>query len=339
MNFKNYIRYLKYKYELKQVRKDNPMETDRDVAEYFFGKDVTRIKNKYKDIENNQLAYIKNARKINRVAATTLVTLGVVGFLIAGNKSQPIKDNDSSVDTTTISQVTTSEPAKTTNPQENIEDINEEKYDTILTEDQVLDLAEKSLIKIRENLVANGATPMVEGSNQFYPDWFNAKMITSIAFMESSFRTSNKDGSPLLGYGESQRARGMCQLLPSTVDQINLWLKNTMDSDLSYTYEDCDNPNKAIEMCILLCIMNTKNYFRYGKDIYKDLDFKDNPNLQEKCVVASYKYGPGNVLKAYKNGELLDKYLNANWIDGDGANYVKKYSEVYNSIENNHSMQ
>lgn len=334
IDFKKYIRYLKYKYELGKARKDNKLETEKDVADYFFGKDAQQVRRKYQDVERNRRVYIKNFRNVNRVAAGTLATLTVIGFLVGNNLSSHQENNQPVIDTTTSAEVITIRPDETTNA--NTSEITQaEEYGYKLTTEQILRLADKSLSKISKELMSHGATPMSAAGNEFYPEWFNKEMITSITLMESSGRATNADGSPLFGYGTVNRARGMCQMLSSTVDQLNYWLHNTMESDLSYTYEDCDNPEKSVEMCILLCIMNTKNYFRPGKDIYNALDFGNNEDIQMQCVVGSYKYGPGNIMKAYNRGDLFDTYLNLDdWVDGDGVNYVKKFMQNYNALTN-----
>ena len=79
--------------------------------------------------------------------------------------------------------------------------------------------------------------------------------------------------------------------------------------------------------------MNCKNYFDRNEDIYEGLNFKDNIDLQGQCVVASYKYGCGNVHNAYVKGTLFNTYLNSNWIDGDNANYLRRFNEVYNNMD------
>ena len=340
IDLKKYIRYLKYKYELKNARKDNKLETERDLSDYFFGEEVQEVRNKYKDIEHNRRAYIKNARNVNRVAAGTLATLTVLSFLVGSNLASLEDKEKPVVDTTTPAEVITNKPAEPTQDYASEITQPEEEYGYKLTTEQILRLADKSLGKISKILMSTGATPMSTSGNEFYPEWFNKEMITSITLMESSGRATNADGSPLYGYGTTQRARGMCQLLPSTVDQINYWLHNTMESDLSYTYEDCDNPEKSVEMCILLCIMNTKNFFRPGKDIYQALDLRNNETIQMQCVVGSYNYGPGNIMRAYNEGKLFDTYLNLDdWIDGDGVNYVKKFMENYNTLTYQKTME
>lgn len=324
---KNYIKYLKYRYDLKKARGFKKPKTDEEFEEYFFGDKVNAVYKKYNH-EKMIKPVIKKDKVVKSVAGLSLATLGLVGFLVAGNIIN--NSNDKSI-------IDTQETSATT-----IETTTERDYGYILSQDEVLELASVALRNIEENLISNGASSMGEVGTPFYPKWFNPQMIATIAFMESSYRATNNDGTPLLGKevvndrGEKERARGMCQILPSSLNQINNWLKNTMESDLSYTIEDCDNPEKALEICILINIMNCKNYFDSNEDIYIDpnYNFKDNIDLQGQCVVASYKYGCGNIHKAYLNNTLYDTYLNKDWNDREGTNYLRRFNEIYNSMQN-----
>ena len=190
------------------------------------------------------------------------------------------------------------------------------------TQDEVKQMAKVALQNVEKELLKNDATPVANLDGDFYPEWFNEDMLTTIALLESTYRATEEDGKPLYGErvvmedGSIQRARGMCQLLPLAVEDINIWLRDTMGSDKVYTEKDCDDPIKSLEMASLLLIKNCKNYFKEGKEIYNSLDLKNNPEMQRDLTVASYHYG-GNVSVAYYDGTLLDTYLNPNWRDNE----------------------
>ena len=331
MNYKNYIKYLKYKMELKQLKQDIDLKTKDGLGEYFFSDNGLEIRQKYVDIIDAKKVLKCKDKLVKKALIASAVLIGTAGILIGCNSL--LNSSTSIMSDSVIEQ-------SDTFTEEELREVNYK-----LTEAQVLDMAQNALAKIEKDLVSHGAGSMGEQGTPFYPEWFNPKMITAISFMESSYRVRNSDGSPLYGSeivgkdGKIERARGMCQILPSTLEYINWWLSSVMESDLSYTMEDCDNPEKALEICILINISNCKNFFDRDEQIYSDLNFKDNSNLQGKCVIASYKYGAGNVDSSYRNDTLFDTYLNDYWIDGSGSNYVKRFSEVYSSLDNDFSLE
>ena len=91
---------------------------------------------------------------------------------------------------------------------------------------------------------------------------------------------------------------------------------------MSFTMEDCDNPETAFMICIMINIANGNNYFSHWKPIYKDLDFKNNPHLQRDCVIASYHNGAEDVIDAYNAGVLMNTYLNMDTNEGE---YLKRF--------------
>ena len=213
------IDYIKYKLETRQ----NSNNVNKKIEEDLDKLNTSSLGDAYNS-NSNKTVIIKSTNVVKRVAVLTASLVALLGVLALAEimDKHSFDDGDSSVATET-----------------QISAINKNnEYGYKLTEGEVLEIASKALIKIENNLVSNGATSMGEPGSSFYPEWFNPKMITAIAFIESSYRETNSDGSPLLGcevtnhLGEIEQARGMCQVLPSTLEHINYWLKNTMQSDL-----------------------------------------------------------------------------------------------------------
>jgi len=320
------IELFKAKAEMRKLK--NGIKTEEDLVNYFFGEKELDIKLKAIEARDNlKKKILKNKNIIVKSISGAMAVILLSGCIFAGCRAMANNGED--------------EPVDTQSPTAETSTMVDNDYGHQLSQEEVLQIAKSSLERIEKELTSKGAGPMGEVGTPFYPSWFNPEMLATIAFLESTNRATNSDGSPLLGNpvdidgkGTMQSARGMCQVLPIVVDEINYWLKNTMESDWSYTYEDCDDPVKAMELCILINIRNCKNFFDRDEVIYKDpnYDFKDNIEMQGDCVVASYHYGAGNIINAYYDGTLKSTYLNPNWVDSEGKNYWKKFEDAYKTI-------
>lgn len=194
------------------------------------------------------------------------------------------------------------------------------EYYLFATQDYVYELSKTALTDMEQMLGdVNGITPVGTKYGDFYPDYFNADMFSAIAFTESTFRIKKSDGSPLVSH---TGAVGMCQIEPIAIETINKWLKDTMGVDISYTIDDANDPQKALEISILYNIRNCKNKAKEGKSIYDQMGVDFSFEMQEKLLYAMYFYGEGNVENSAINGTILDTYLNPNWKDANGNNYV-----------------
>ena len=167
-------------------------------------------------------------------------------------------------------------------------------------------------------------SPVGTKSGDFYPEYFNVNMLSAIAYTESTYRYIEADGDPLVS---EDGAIGMCQLTPGAIKTINEWLSGTMELDKQYTVEDASDPLKSLELAILFNIRNSKNRLKEGKDNYEKMGVKFSLDLQEKLLYAMYFYGEGNVQSAINNGKIFDTYLNPEWRDSNGHNYVNKVLE------------
>jgi len=158
------------------------------------------------------------------------------------------------------------------------------------------------------------------GKNGFYQSFFNEDMLAAISFTESSFRVKKANGQPL---ESSTGALGMCQVEPITIDTINSWLPDTMGvRNLSYTKEDAKDPLKALQMATFALIRSSKNETKPSDETYKQLGVPYSEELEEKLLYAMYFYGEDNFEKACANGTMFSTYLNPEWRDANGNNYV-----------------
>jgi len=187
------------------------------------------------------------------------------------------------------------------------------------SQDYVYDLASKALNNCKSMLTSvDGVTNM--GKNGFYQDFFNEDMLAAITYTESTNRIKHADGSPLVS---STGALGMCQLEPDTINTINRWLEDTMTiKDKKYSLEDTSDPLKSLELATLAFIRNSKNETKPSDETYKQLGVPYSQELEEKLLYAMYFYGEGNFEQACQNKTIFDTYLNPDWRDANGHNYV-----------------
>ena len=227
------IELFKAKAELRKLK--DGIKTEKDLANYFFGQEaidakqreidarkdlknaITKNKDKFKEsvIKSKDKvvnAIVKNRDIVVKAGAGALAVVILSGCIFAGCNAM-IKNDQESVDTTNpIGQTTT---------------VIDGNYKTRLSQEEVLQIAEKALAKVEAEMVDKGVRPMGDPNGPYFPEWFNAEMLATIVLLESSNRVTEEDGSPLYGKpvkinGATQRARGICQILPDTLDYIHL---------------------------------------------------------------------------------------------------------------------
>jgi hypothetical protein len=187
------------------------------------------------------------------------------------------------------------------------------------TRDYVYQLAQQALNNC-EQLFANDPAVKDMGKNGFYQDFFDEDMLAAITYTESTFRVQKTNGQPLESH---TGALGMCQVEPTAIDTINSWLVSPMEVEgVNYTKADANDPLKSLEMATLLLIRNSKNETKPSDETYTQLGVPYSEELEEKLLIAMYFYGEGNVKNACKNRTLFDTYLNPEWRDAYGNNYV-----------------
>lgn len=197
-------------------------------------------------------------------------------------------------------------------------------------------LAENALIKVHHILTqkTTGTTPVgdhlekgedINNIKDFYPQYFMGNdeenilpLPLKVAFAESDLRICKTNGDP---YISDKGAVGMMQLKQDAIDDINKWIKTTMEIDgVSYTLEEVSkDPQKAMEAGTFYLIMLCKNHAKEGcnNPILPYLNEEFSFKRQEELVLALYNNGYGNIMDYIKQGTIYD-YLS----EGPSTNYV-----------------
>lgn len=283
----------------------------KEVSEFLQSKEKSRI--------NRRL--LKNTNKKVEPVKRMVLLLTALGTLFSFTACNVIDNNNIENESKITSVPIIMNTAQQTQGDENtyIDRYNGEYY-LFATQDYVYELLKTALTDIEQMLgEVEGITPVGTQSGKFYPKYFNADMFSAIAFTESTFRIEKSDGSPLVSH---TGAVGMCQIEPIAIDTVNKWLRDTMGLNIRYTLDDANDPQKALEISILYNIRNCKNKAKEGKPIYNQMGVDFSLEMQEKLLYAMYFYGEGNVENSAINGTIMDTYLNPEWKDDNGNNYV-----------------
>lgn len=288
------------------------------------------------EIEKKRQKKIKTMQKVvaGTMTATMLSGAIAVGSLIydankTEQKKHNIKDDYVTVDKQTKPQKTQSKKIDSKTGI-SLKSYNGTKYYT-MSEEYTLQIARESLDRVEKLLKENvpGLSP-VGGNKDFYPSYYDEYMLTGLAYTESSYRICREDGTPLTS---KDGALGPMQILPSTVNYVNYWLKDVMEvKGVEFTTIDLINPEKAMDIANLYLISCAKNYAKAtsNNSLFKVMKEDFSVERQQELIIAMYNEGPGNMLSHAKSG-TIKQYLK----EGSKTNYLNKVLTNAETIKEN----
>lgn len=194
------------------------------------------------------------------------------------------------------------------------------------TEEYALQLAEDAIENVNEMFGNAGMKPLVEGDDEYLPDYFDKYMLVGLACTESSLRCEGADGEPLYS---SVKARGMCQCKEDTLDYVKWYAKTVLGVKLDYEFEDLDDPRVSLEVAALVLATNAENYYKPTKkdNAFSQSGLSFSQDAQKKLMLSSYYYGgKGALNRLVKNGTTSSDY--ANKILNYESSLREKYGEM-----------
>lgn len=281
-----------------------------------------------KEMLENRQKTIKRVQCLILTTAILTTTFFTTFFIV---KKYDTSEKDKTSITQTSSLQSTSQGNTTKKENITIQKFGDKSY-YVASPEYVLGLAQNSLSTV-EKILKNidGITPVGTNSGDFYPEYFNEYMLTSMAYCESSFRIKDTDGNPLKSNAD---ALGMMQIRPQTLNDVNYWLKNTMGLDLQYSVEDLSDPQKSMDIATFILVQTCKNH---GKEkcknpIYPYLNEGFSIARQEEIILALYNNGYSNMMQYIENGTVFE-YLS----EGSSNNYVNKIMKTAEMFEEKYS--
>lgn len=201
-----------------------------------------------------------------------------------------------------------------------------EKEYNFCSQEYALELADSAIDNVNELFGNAGMKPLVPGSEEYLPEYFDKYMLAGLAYQESTLRYSEADGDPIYS---SVKARGMCQCKEETLDYVKWYAKTVLGVELDYEFEDLDDPRVSMEVAALVLATNAENYFKptRSNNAFEQAGIKFSPGAQKTMILSSYYHGAqGVVNRLLKSGTTTSDY--ANGILGHEAMFRDKFGEM-----------
>lgn len=176
------------------------------------------------------------------------------------------------------------------------------------SEEYALEIAQDAIDNVNEMFGNAGMNPLVPGSENYLPDYFDKYMLAGLAFQESTFRYQEADGDPIYS---SVKARGMCQCKEDTLDYIKWYAKTVLGVELSYEFEDLDDPRISIEVAAMVLATNAENSFKPTRknNAFSQAGITFSPEAQKTMMLSSYYHGANGVVnRLLKSGTTTSDY-------------------------------
>ena len=194
------------------------------------------------------------------------------------------------------------------------------------SQDYALELADDAIDNVNEMFENAGMNPLVPGSENYLPEYFDKYMLAGLAFQESTFRYLEADGDPIYS---SVKARGMCQCKEETLDYVKWYAKTVLGVELDYDFEDLDDPRVSMEVAALVLATNAETHFKPTRkdNAFSKSGLRFSPEAQKTMMLSSYYHGAqGVVNRLLKSGTTTSDY--AKGIIANEAMLREKYGEM-----------
>lgn len=194
------------------------------------------------------------------------------------------------------------------------------------SQEYALEIAQEAIDNVNEMFGNAGMNPLVPGSEEYLPEYFDKYMLAGLAFQESTLRYQEADGDPIYS---SVKARGMCQCKEETLDYVKWYAKTVLGVELGYEFEDLDDPRVSIEVAAMVLATNAENNFKPTRknNAFSQAGIQFTPEAQKTMMLSSYYHGANGVVKRLLNsGTTTSDY--AKGIIGHEAMFRDKYSEM-----------
>lgn len=176
------------------------------------------------------------------------------------------------------------------------------------SQEYALEIAQDAIDNVNELFGDAGMKPLVPGSENYLPDYFDKYMLAGLAFQESTLRYQEADGDPIYS---SVKARGMCQCKEETLDYIKWYTKTVLGVELDYEFEDLDDPRVSIEVAALVLATNAENNFKPTRknNAFSQAGIAFSPEAQKTMMLSSYFHGANGVVnRLLKSGTTTSDY-------------------------------
>ena len=194
------------------------------------------------------------------------------------------------------------------------------------SQEYALELADDAIDNVNEMFEGAGMNPLVPGSENYLPEYFDKYMLAGLAFQESTFRYLEADGDPIYS---SVKARGMCQCKKETLDYVKWYAKTVLGVELDYDFEDLDDPRVSMEVAALVLATNAETHFKPTRkdNAFSQAGIRFSPEAQKTMMLSSYYHGAqGVVNRLLKSGTTTSDY--AKGILSNEAMLREKYGEL-----------
>ncbi len=194
------------------------------------------------------------------------------------------------------------------------------------SQEYALELADDAIDNVNEMFENAGMNPLVPGSENYLPEYFDKYMLAGLAFQESTFRYLEADGDPIYS---SVMARGMCQCKEETLDYVKWYAKTVLGVELDYDFEDLDDPRVSMEVAAMVLATNAETHFKPTRkdNAFSKSGISFSPQAQKTMMLSSYYHGAqGVVNRLLKSGTTTSDY--AKGILSNEAMLREKYGEM-----------